>query len=69
MDITNRNQGEDLDESIQTNEDNKHNNSREDLSQKITTVNLTADNLIGLSHNRLPNDKIIQTFQQMLKIQ
>ena len=68
-DITNRNQGEDLDESIQTNEDNKHNNSKEYLSQKIPPVNLTAGNLIGLSHNRLPNDKIIQTFQQMLKIQ
>ena len=69
MNITNRNQGEDLDESIQTNEDNKHNNSKEYLSQKIPPVNLTAGNLIGLSHNRLPNDKIIQTFQQMLKIQ
>ena len=39
-DITNRNQGEDLDESIQTNEDNKHNKFRKNLSQKTPRVNL-----------------------------
>ena len=31
MDITYRNKGEDLDESIQANEDNKHNEFRENL--------------------------------------
>ena len=35
MDITYRNKGEDLDESIQTNEDNKHNEFRKNFSQKI----------------------------------
>ena len=69
MDITNRNQGEDLDESIQINEVGKHNKFREDLSQEKLRVNLTAGNMIDLSHNRLLNEKIIQTFQQMLKIQ
>ena len=68
-DITNRNQGEDLDESIQTNEDNKHNKFRENLSQKTPRVNLTAGHLNDLSHNRMLNNNIIQTFQQMLKIQ
>ena len=69
VDITNRNQGEDLDESIQINEVGKHNKFREDLSQEKLRVNLTAGNMIDLSHNRLLNEKIIQTFQQMLKIQ
>ena len=68
-DITNRNQGEDLDESIQTNEDNKHNKFRENPSEKNPRVNLTAGDLNDLSHNRMLNDNIIQTFQQMLKIQ
>ena len=63
------NQGEDLDESIQTNEDNQHNKFRENLSQKNPRVNLTAGDLNDLSHNRMLNGKIIQTFQQMLKIQ
>ena len=67
VDITNRNQSEDLDESIQINEVGKHNKFREDLSQKKLRVNLTAGNIIALSHNRLLNEKIIQTFQQMLK--
>ena len=62
--ITNRNKGEDLDESIQTNEDNKHYEFRENLSQKNPKVNLTAGDLSDLSHNRMLNDNIIQTFQQ-----
>ena len=68
MDITNRNKGGDLDESIQTNEDNKHNKFRENLSQKNPRVNLTVGDLSDLSHNRMLNDNIIQTFHQMLKI-
>ena len=68
VDITNRNKGGDLDESIQTNEDNKHNKFRENLSQKNPRVNLTVGDLSDLSHNRMFNDNIIQTFQQMLKI-
>ena len=68
-DITNWNQGEDLDGSVQKNEDNKHNKFRENLSQKAPRVNLTAGNLNDLSHNRMLNNNIIQTFQQMLKIQ
>ena len=68
-DITNRNQGEDLDDSIETNEDsNKHNKFRENLSLKNPRVNLTTGDLNDLSHNRMLNDSIIQTFQQMLKI-
>ena len=68
-DITNRNQGEDLDESIQTNEDNKHNKFRENPSEKNPRVNLTAGDLNDLSHNKMLNNNIIQTFQQMLKFQ
>ena len=68
MDITNRNKGGDLDESIQTNEDNKHNKFRENLSQKNARVNLTVGDLSDLSRNRMLNDNIIQTFQQILKI-
>ena len=34
VDITNRSKCEDLDESMQTNEDNKHNEFKENLSQK-----------------------------------
>ena len=67
-DITNRNQGKDLDESKQTNEGNKHNKFRENLSQKNPRVNFTVGDLNDLSHNRMLNDNIIQTFQQMLKI-
>ena len=37
--ITNRNKGEDLDESIQTNEDSKYNEFKENLSQKSPRVN------------------------------
>ena len=67
--ITNKNQGEDLDDSIETNEDsNKHNKFRENLSLKNPRVNLTAGDLNDLSHKRMLNDGIIQTFQQMLKI-
>ena len=33
--IVYHNQGEDLDEGIQTNKDNMHNKSRENVSQKI----------------------------------
>ena len=69
VDITNRNKGEDLDESMQTNEDSKHNEFKENLSQKTPRVNLTVGDLSDLSHNRMLNDNIIQTFQQMLKIQ
>ena len=47
---------------------NKHNKFMEDLSQKNPRVNLTAGDLNDLSHNRMLNDNIIQTFQQMLKI-
>ena len=47
-DITNRNQGEDLDESKQANEGNKHNKFRENLSQKHPRVNLTACDLNGI---------------------
>ena len=68
VDITNRNKGGDLDESIQTNEDNKHNKFRENLSQKNARVNLTVGDLSDLSRNRMLNDNIIQTFQQILKI-
>ena len=50
VDITNRNKGGDLDESIQTNEDNKHNKFRENLSQKNPRVNLTVGDLSDLSH-------------------
>ena len=67
-DITNRNQGEDLDDSIETNEDNKHNKFKENLPRKNPRVNLTAGDLNDLSHKRMLNDYIIQTFQQMLKI-
>ena len=67
-DITNRNQGKDLDESKQTNEGNKHNKFRENLSQKNPRVNLACD-LNDLSHKRMLNDNIIQMFKQMLKIQ
>ena len=67
-DITNRNQGKDLDDSIETNEDsNKHNKFRENLSLKNPRVNLTAGDLNDLSHNRMLNDSIIQTFQQRCK--
>ena len=69
VDITNRNKGEDLDESMQTNEDSKHNEFKENLSQKTPRVNLTVGDLSDLSDNRMLNDNIIQTFQQMLKIQ
>ena len=55
-------------ESIQTNEDNKHDEFRENLSQKNPRVNLTAGDLIDLLHNRMLNDNVTQTFQQMLKI-
>ena len=69
-DITNRNQGVDLDDSIETNEDsNKHNKFRENLSLKNPRVNLTAGDLNDLSHNRMLNGNIIQTSQQILKIQ
>ena len=47
-DITNRNQGEDLDESKKANEGNKHNKFRENLSQKHPRVNLTACDLNGI---------------------
>ena len=67
-DITNRNQGEDLDDSIQTNEDNKYNKFRENLSRKSPRVNSTAGGLNDLSHNRMLNDNLIQTFQQMLSM-
>ena len=67
--ITNRNQGEDLDKSVQTNEDNKHNKFRENLYQKNPRVNLTTGDLNDLSHNRMLNGNIIQTSQQILKIQ
>ena len=69
MVITNRNKVEDLDENIQTNEDNKHIEFKENLSQNNLRINLTAGNLSDLSHNRMLNDNIIQTFQQILKIQ
>ena len=68
VDITNRNKGGDLDESIQANEDNNHNKFRENLSQKNPRVNLTVGDLSDLSHNRMLNNNIIQTFQQILKI-
>ena len=61
-DITNRNQGEDLDESIQTNEHNKHDKFKENVSQKTPRVNLTAADLNDLSHNRMLYNNIIQTF-------
>ena len=67
-DITNRNQSEDLDDTVETNENNKHNIFRENLSQKNPRVNLTAGDLNDLSHKRMLNNNIIQTFQQMLKI-
>ena len=44
-DITNRNQGEHLDESIQTNEHDKHDKLKENLSQKTPRVNLTVADL------------------------
>ena len=69
VDITKRNKGEDLDESMQTNEDSKYNEFKENLSQKTPRVNLTIVDLSDLSHNRMLNDNIIQTFQLMLKIQ
>ena len=69
MDITNRNKGKDLDESMQANEDSKHNEFKENLPQKTPRVNLTVGDLSDLSHNRMLYDNIIQTFQQMLKIQ
>ena len=69
VDITNRNKGEDLHESIQANEDGKHNEFKENLSQRTPRVNLTVGDLSDLLHNRMLNDNIIQTFQQMLKIQ
>ena len=69
VDITIRNKGKDLDESIQTKKDNKHNEFRENLSQKNPRVNLTVGDLSDLSHNRMLNGNIIQMFQQMLKIQ
>ena len=69
MDITYRNKGEDLDESIQTNEDNKHNEFRKNFSQKNPRVYLTVGDLSDFSHKRMLNDNIIQTFQQLLKIQ
>ena len=56
VDITNRNKAEDLDESIETNEDNKHNELRENLSQKTPRVNLTPGDLSDLSDNRMLND-------------
>ena len=62
------NQGEYLDQSIQTNEDNKHKKFRENLSQKHPRVNLTAGDVNDLSHNRMLNDNVIQRFQQMLTI-
>ena len=69
VDITNRNKGEDLDERMQTNVDSKHNVFKENLSQKTPRVNLAVGDLSDLSHYRMLNDNIIQTFQQMLKIQ
>ena len=51
-----------------TNEDNKYSKFRENLSRKKPRVNLTAGDLNGISHNRMLNDNLIQTFQQMLKI-
>ena len=65
MDITNANKGEDLDEIIKTNEVNNHNEFRENLLQRNTRVNLTAGDLNDFWHNRMLNDNIIQTFQQM----
>ena len=50
------------------NEDNKHNKFRENVSPKKRRVNLTASDLNDLSLNRMLNDNVIQTLQQMLKI-
>ena len=61
-DVTNRNQGEDLDESIQTNEHDNHDKFKENLSQKTPRVNLTAADLNDVSHNRMLYNNIIQTF-------
>ena len=44
-------------------------NSGKTSPKKNPRVNLTAGDLNDLSHNRMLNNNIIQTFQQMLKIQ
>ena len=69
MNITNRSKSEDLDESIQTNEDNRHKEFRENLSQKNPRINVIVGDLSNPSLNRMLNDNIIQKFQQMLKLQ
>ena len=69
VNITNRSKSEDLDESIQTNEDNRHKEFRENLSQKNPRINLIVGDLSNPSLNRMLNDNIIQKFQQMLKLQ
>ena len=43
-------------------------NSEKTSPKKNPRVNLTVGDLNDLSHNRMLNNNIIQTFQQMLKI-